>query len=717
MNRPRSTEVYWRSPRPVTMSHDDVDEPLHRRRARRSTTAADGTTAAAHAAAEVPLRTRASSRRSRSRAPPRPRPARPSRAPRTAASCAPEDVDDDGLPTDRFLDREISWLQFNERVLQLAADENVPLLERARFLAIFTSNLDEFFMVRVAGLKRRIATGLAVRSASGLEPREVLEQISVVATSCSTCRPGSTTTSCSRPSRRRASRSSAGTSSPRRSRSSSASCSPTGSSPCSPRSPSTRPTRSPTSPGCRSTSPCCSSTPRRARSTSPGSRSRRCSPACCGSARPASAGDIFDVRFVPLEDVMAAHLDQLFPGMEVHEHYTFRVTRNEDLEVEEDDAENLLAALEKELTRRRFGPPVRLEVDRDMDDHVMDLLVRELGVSGRGGLPPARSARPARAQHHRRPRALRPALPGVRRAHQQRPRADRERQGPRHLREHPQAGRPAPAPLRLVLDVGAGVHRAGRGRPQRARHQADPLPHERRLPDHRRPHRRGRQRQAGARRRRDQGPLRRAEQHLVGPQARARRASTSSTASSASRRTPSSASSSGRRRTGCAATATSAPATTTPRPPASTRTSACSPCDPQVADDLTRLFNQLSGVAPRSKFKRLLVAPRSVRTGLARAHRGRRSSARRPKPGTRLHRHQGQLDRRRAGHRRALPRLAGRREGRRLGARHLRRCAPASRACPRTSPSTRSSAASSSTPASSSSAPATTSRRGSAAPT
>ena len=64
----------------------------------------------------------------------------------------PSQPDASGLPSDRFLDREISWLQFNERVLQLAADESVPLLERARFLAIFTSNLDEFFMVRVAGL-------------------------------------------------------------------------------------------------------------------------------------------------------------------------------------------------------------------------------------------------------------------------------------------------------------------------------------------------------------------------------------------------------------------------------------------------------------------------------------------------------------------------------------------------------------------------------------
>jgi len=66
--------------------------------------------------------------------------------------------------------------------------------------------------------------------------------------------------------------------------------------------------------------------------------------------------------------------------MQVSEHFTFRVTRNEDVEVEEDDAENLLTALEKELTRRRFGPPVRLEIAEDMDDHVMDLLGRELGV-------------------------------------------------------------------------------------------------------------------------------------------------------------------------------------------------------------------------------------------------------------------------------------------------------------------------------------------------
>src|SRR4028118_2225621 len=100
-----------------------------------------------------------------------------------AAAHEPFDVEppyagaDVELPADRFLDRELSWLAFNERVLEMAEDEALPLLERVRYTAIFASNLDEFFMVRVAGLKRRIATGLAVTAASGLMPLEVLESI------------------------------------------------------------------------------------------------------------------------------------------------------------------------------------------------------------------------------------------------------------------------------------------------------------------------------------------------------------------------------------------------------------------------------------------------------------------------------------------------------------------------------------------------------------
>ncbi len=92
------------------------------------------------------------------------------------AATAPAVVD--ALPDDRYLNRELSWLDFNARVLALAADTSLPLLERAKFLAIFASNLDEFYMVRVAGLKRRDEMGLSVRSADGLSPREQLRRIS-----------------------------------------------------------------------------------------------------------------------------------------------------------------------------------------------------------------------------------------------------------------------------------------------------------------------------------------------------------------------------------------------------------------------------------------------------------------------------------------------------------------------------------------------------------
>jgi len=81
------------------------------------------------------------------------------------------------LPDDRYLNRELSWLDFNARVLALADDNSLPLLERAKFLAIFASNLDEFYMVRVAGLKRRDEMGLSVRSADGLTPRKQLALI------------------------------------------------------------------------------------------------------------------------------------------------------------------------------------------------------------------------------------------------------------------------------------------------------------------------------------------------------------------------------------------------------------------------------------------------------------------------------------------------------------------------------------------------------------
>jgi len=87
------------------------------------------------------------------------------------------------------------------------------------------------------------------------------------------------------------------------------------------------------------------------------------------------------MRFIPIEELISNHVQELFPGMEVLEHHEFRVTRNEDVEIDEDESENLIQALERELLRRRFGPPIRLEITDDMDELTLELLVNELGIT------------------------------------------------------------------------------------------------------------------------------------------------------------------------------------------------------------------------------------------------------------------------------------------------------------------------------------------------
>ncbi|HEX4189864.1 MAG TPA: RNA degradosome polyphosphate kinase [Marmoricola sp.] len=272
---------------------------------------------------------------------------------------------------DRFLDREVSWLRFNQRVLELAEDPETPLLERVRYLAIFTSNLDEFFMVRVAGLKRRIAAGVAVRSASGLMPKEVLQVIWAEASELM----------------QRHSRVFADQVVPaladegislvrweQLDREEQRECkrifkervfpvlTPLAVDPAHP---------FPYISGLSLNLAVLVANPK----TGKEHFARVKVPQSFNRFIP-----LGNQRFVPLEDVIAEHLKRLFPGMEVRAVHTFRVTRNEDLEVEEDDAENLLKALEKELLRRRFGPPVRLEVEETIDERVLSLLVSELGV-------------------------------------------------------------------------------------------------------------------------------------------------------------------------------------------------------------------------------------------------------------------------------------------------------------------------------------------------
>ncbi|CAB4762674.1 unannotated protein [freshwater metagenome] len=273
---------------------------------------------------------------------------------------------------DRFLDREVSWLRFNQRVLELAEDPDLPLLDRVRFLAIFTSNLDEFFMVRVAGLKRRIAAGVAVKAASGLMPREVLEQILTTTGELSQRHARlfrdeivpalkaedieivrwadldrDEQKQCKRMFKERIF----------------PVLTPLAVDPAHP---------FPYISGLSLNLAVLLKNPKTEKQ-----HFARVKVPPIFSRFVALGGH----RFVPLEDVIAEHLNRLFPGMEIQQVHSFRVTRNEDLEVEEDDAENLLAALEKELLRRRFGPPVRLEVEEHIDPAVLELLVSELGVS------------------------------------------------------------------------------------------------------------------------------------------------------------------------------------------------------------------------------------------------------------------------------------------------------------------------------------------------
>ena len=326
-------------------------------------------------------------------------------------------------------------------------------------------------MVRIAGLKRRQTTGLTVRSPDGLTIREQLELVTAAD-------PGAGAAARRRVpqgrhaaagGRRHPDRALGG---PRRRRRAAAArvlprpgvpgAHAAGGRPGAPLPLHQRPVAEPRGHRC--------ATPTAASRTSPGSRCRTTCPGSCRSARPAETA-----TFLPLEDLIAAHLPQLFPGLDVVSHHLFRVTRNADLEVEEDRDEDLLQALERELARRRFGPAVRLEVTETMDPQILEVLLSEMemkpqdvlqvpGLLDLVGAVGALRPRPARAQG----RAVRAGHP---------PAAVGGRDAEERLR-HPARGRRAgPPPVPLVRDQRAAVHRAGRRRPERAGDQADALPH------------------------------------------------------------------------------------------------------------------------------------------------------------------------------------------------------------------------------------------------
>lgn len=294
-------------------------------------------------------------------------------------------VDQEGeapLPKDRFFDRELSWLKFNQRVLECAENEDMPLLERANFAAIFASNLDEFFMVRVAGLKRRIDSGIAVPSAAGLSPRQQLRAISETAHrlqdehahyAIDTILPELeeerivllTWDKLTSSEQERLSRYYRQQVFPV--------LTPLAVDPAHP---------FPYISGGSINLAVIVENPASgkshfARVKIPGNLPRLVP--VDGMTDEESKDERYG--FIAMEKLIAAHLESLFPGMIIKEARSFRVTRNEDIDVEEDDAENLLNAMEKELLRRRFGPPIRLEITDTTSPFLSQLLADQLGVS------------------------------------------------------------------------------------------------------------------------------------------------------------------------------------------------------------------------------------------------------------------------------------------------------------------------------------------------
>jgi polyphosphate kinase len=300
----------------------------------------------------------------------------------TSADSKPEDPGPDAppapplpLPEDRFLNRELSWLDFNARVLALAEDRRTPLLERAKFLAIFASNLDEFYMVRIAGLKRRAQAGLPVRGLDRLPAREQLEVVAdrsaELVTRHARCFGDEVSKLLADEQIRIVSW------------------------------PDLTPAEQDQQRAYFSEHIFPVLTPLAVDPAHPFPYISGLSLNLAVTVRdPEDGPELFarvkvpnnvprfvvvstdrrNTRFLPLEELIAVHLGQLFSGMQIVEQHLFRVTRNADFDLDEDRDEDLLQALERELAQRRFGPPVRLEVASTMSDHVLELLVRELDM-------------------------------------------------------------------------------------------------------------------------------------------------------------------------------------------------------------------------------------------------------------------------------------------------------------------------------------------------
>ena len=273
----------------------------------------------------------------------------------------------------RYLDREVSWLDFNARVLALAEDRSLPLLERVKFLAIFSRNLDEFFMIRVAGLLDRAAAGLGAAATGGLGPTEQLSSIrkrteELVLRQTDAFRDEVQPLLADEGIRvsdwaalKKEHRKELGRYFEEQ----------------------IFPVLTPLSVDPGHPFPYISNLSLNLAIIvrDPERHERRFARVKVPPLLPRFVRTDEWASFVPLEQVIAAHLDRLFPGMEIELHCPFRVTRNADLAVADEESDDLLATIEMELRRRRFGHAVRLEIHPGMPEEIRDLLVRELDLA------------------------------------------------------------------------------------------------------------------------------------------------------------------------------------------------------------------------------------------------------------------------------------------------------------------------------------------------
>ena len=273
-----------------------------------------------------------------------------------------------------YQDRELTWLDFDTRVLELTEDPTIPLLERVRFLAIFSSNLDEFFMVRVASLKAKIERGVTTANSAGYTPQELLkivlqrtqELVRIQAERFKDvivpelAQHGIEFLKIDELSQderdhlkdyynKRI-----------------------------------FPVLTPLVVDPSHPFPYISGL-----SLSIGINIESSDDFDISFARvkvPSNlprfirTSDTSKFRFVLIDELIAEHLSELFPGVTLKDHFFFRVTRNQDLDLDEDETDDILETMEKELTRRRFGPPVRLEVDKVINTQVLNELMDELQI-------------------------------------------------------------------------------------------------------------------------------------------------------------------------------------------------------------------------------------------------------------------------------------------------------------------------------------------------